>query len=179
MAPSEIDDFVNSTGVKAPHKKHKKRAKTPEVSFEDHSDDSSPPWNASKDLPRDVSLLAEYLAPISEGTPSCDALIALENGHKSVFDLAPQLCLLSDKSSDMFPEGLGGAAGKALEDLIDRKPDWPPPLLDDLPKPKNAFMRLLPAALRDNPKGPISASLPQRPPRFLQTLLEALSCLLP
>ena len=108
-------------------------------------------------------MLADYLAPISEGTPAYDSLLALENGDKSVFDIAPQLCLLSDKSSETFPDGLGGAAGKALEDLINRKPDWPPSLLDDLPKPKDAFKRLLAAALRDNPKVPLSSSIPSVP----------------
>ena len=82
----------------------------------------------------EFSLLFEYLAPIAEGSLAYNALIALQEGDLSV-DIATQLCLLSDTFSEKFPEILGGAAGKALEELIDRKPDWPPTLLDDLPKP--------------------------------------------
>ena len=84
-------------------------------------------------------------------------------GDKSVFDLAPQLCFLADVSTDLFPSGLNTSAAKALDDLIDRTPDWPATLMDDLPRPRDPFKRLVASKLRDNPKVPVAPPVPPRP----------------
>ena len=61
------------TRNKTPPKKHRKRVAPSAEAFANHEEEESPIRGSSHFHSRDDSLLAEYLAPISEGIPAYDA----------------------------------------------------------------------------------------------------------